>query len=152
MEFEKIETRHWVLTFTDGWTFDLNLVSSSMTNKYHIIADFLTDMSVICRDFEPWLQQFLHQYTSDKENSFDYLKKSVPEIKRFVNMYTEEKNFDYDQYVDETKAKKSSILFKADEIKCIIILSSYLKTYALISNSTDLKIDQRIQCNQHDVE
>jgi len=144
MELEKKEVKKWTIIFGDGWQFELDLISNSITNKFHIIADFLTSMSESCDGFEEWLKTFLFAYSENADLRFDLLKDAVPVIKKYVNEYIDLIATDYDKFVDETKAKKSSILFRAPEIKSIIILSGYLKVYALISNSANLKLDQRL--------
>ncbi len=144
MIFEKNDVRKWTIIFGDSWKFDLSLVASSVTNKFHIIADFVTHMSEICDGFEEWFKPFLLSYSENPEERFEYLRSAVPDFKKYVDMYIEIVDIDFNQFVDETKAKKSSILFRAPEIKRIITLSGYLKLYAIISNSDNLKLDARL--------
>lgn len=145
MELVKNDTKKWTIIFNDeNWNFDLNLISNSVTNKFHIIADFLTEMSKTCDDFDEWFRTFLFAYSENDDLRFDLMKDAVPIIKEYVNIVIDNLGTDYKKFVDETKAKKSSILFKAPEIKQIIILSGYLKVYSVISNSENLKLDQRL--------
>ena len=144
MKLEKKEVKKWTIIFDENWSFDLSLISNSITNKFHIIADFLIAMSENCDDFDEWLKTFLLAYSDNDDLRFDLMKDAVPVIKKHVDDYIEILNTDYDKFVDETKAKKSSILFRAHEIKRIMTLSGYLKVYSVISNSENLKLDQRL--------
>jgi hypothetical protein len=64
-------------------------------------------------------------------------------LKEFVNSYLTSQNFDYSTFVDETKIKKNSILFRPEEIQKIIQLSCYLKIYSVIFNNEKLKLGQK---------
>jgi len=70
--------------------------------------------------------------------------KNIENIKKYVDQYLDQLNFDYSIFVNKDKIKKTSIVFSAEEIKKIMRLSSYLKVYSIISNSENLKLDMRI--------
>lgn len=120
----------------------INLNSGTVTNKYHIVMDFIENISKTNSKFDDWFYNFFTEYTTEIEK-FKVIEKNIPEIKNFVDQYLKERNIDYSLFVDESKAKKTSILFNVEEIEKIIKLSGYLKIYSLISNS-DLKLDQRL--------
>lgn len=121
----------------------LTLVSSTVTNKYFIITNFIENVSKTCDGFDVWFCNFLEEYTSVVER-YPIIQKNLPSLKDFVNQYLKHQNIDYSLFVDESKAKKASILFTAEEIENIIKLSCYLKIYSLISNSNELKLDERL--------
>jgi hypothetical protein len=120
-----------------------NLMSSTITNKYYIVTTFIENVSKTCVGFDKWFSNFLEEYTSEVER-YPVIERNIPEIKRFVDEYLKVRNIDSAQFVDETKAKKASILFTAEEIEKIIRLSCYLKIYSIFFNSDDLKIDARL--------
>lgn len=142
--FEMKSTKHWVAKRDEREFCDINLISSSVTNKFFIVTGFIEKVAAHCgKDFDEWFEEFLTSYRDNEEKRFKIMEKHVPQIKLFVDSYLEFANIDFSQFVDESKAKKSSILFKADEIEKIIKLSSYLKLYAVVSNSAEFKLDQR---------
>ena len=90
------------------------------------------------------LLKTLSNYVDDSEKRFVHLSENIPMIKKYVNMTMQLENVDFSQFVDESKAKKTSILFTADEIEKIVQLSSYLKLYSIISNSENLRLSDRL--------
>jgi len=145
LKFEQKGQKKWNLIDDIDFVFEFNLVSSSITNKFFIVTSFIEGMSKeIGEGFDTFLMNTLYLYAShSEEGRFGFLLSQIPEIKAHVNEYMKIKNIDYDQFVDMTKAKKSSILFEADEIRQIIELSAYLKVYSLISNTDGLRLDAR---------
>ena len=121
----------------------LNLISSTVTNKYFIVTTFIENLSKEFEDFDSWFCNFLEEYTGVVER-YPVIQKNIPLIKKYVDDYLRIKNIDFNQFVDESKAKKSSILFSAEEIAQIIKLSCYLKIYSLFFNSNELKLDARL--------
>ena len=122
---------------------EITLISSTITNKFFIVTTFIENVSKNCPGFDDWFVNFLEEYTTVIEK-FHVVEKNVPVIKSYVDQYLKIKNIDFGQFVDESKAKKSSILFSVDEIEKIIKLSCYLKIYSLFFNSVNLKLDQRL--------
>ena len=121
----------------------LNLISSTVTNKYFIVTTFIENLSKEFEDFDSWFCNFLEEYTGVVER-YPVIQKNIPLIKKYVDDYLRIKNIDFNQFVDESKAKKTSILFSAEEIEQIIKLSCYLKIYSLFFNSNELKLDARL--------
>jgi len=122
---------------------EIKLISSTITNKFFIVTNFIENVSKNCLGFDDWFVNFLEEYTTVIEK-FTVVEKNVTVIKKYVDQYLQIKNIDFGQFVDESKAKKTSILFTVDEIEKIIKLSCYLKIYSLFFNSVDLKLDQRL--------
>jgi len=163
MKLEKVEPKKWMITFND-WSLELNLISSpaTVTNSFHIVADFLLDMTEKDPDFETWLRNFMFEYTklgvtqnesltpSDEilqqstTSRFDLIISEIETIKSAVDKYINSLEIDFNQFVDMSKAKKSSILFRPPEIEAIIKFSGCMKVYSLISNVASLKLDNRL--------
>jgi hypothetical protein len=122
----------------------LMLMSSSVTNKYFIVTKFIEGVAECCgEEFSDWFMQLL-------EDCHDEIKKpqtiidNIPKLKEYANAYLDSRQIDFSQFVDESKAKKNSILFLPDEIEKIIRLSCYLKIYSVISNNEKLKLGQTL--------
>jgi hypothetical protein len=132
----------------DGVEFiNIEMNGSSVTNKFTIVQSFITRLSdFFCEDneFDDWLEYFLISCQHHEEHRYEIITENIPVIKKFVDEYYEHAGIDYSLFVDETKSKKSSILFSQLEIKEIVKHSGYLKVYALISNSKDYKLDDRL--------
>ncbi len=141
IKFEKKETKKWNFQKDNNEIIELNLISSTVTNKYNIITDYIENISKNIEGFEDWLFNFLVTYENSGELRYSYMESNVPEIKKFVDLYVSFSNIDYSKFVDLSKTKKNSILFTPQEIQDIITLSGYLKIYSLISNNFDFKLD-----------
>ncbi len=147
IDFKKSENIKECTILKNGEEFiSIELLRSSITNKYFIITDFIKRLSdFFCEneEFDDWLEYFVLEYQRDEENRYQLIVDNIPLMKYFVNEYYEHSGLDFSLFVDETKSKKTSILFKADEIKKIVIHSGYLKLYSLISNS-NLRISEKL--------
>jgi len=143
IRFEKLETKKWKMFRDENLIMELDLITSSVTNKFFIVAEYIQSISeTIGEDFDNWIEGLMSRIKGMTETRYMILSSNVEQLKGFVDQYTEMKAIDYSAFVDETKAKKSSILFDADEIEKVMKLSGYLKIYSLISNTT-LKMDMR---------
>jgi hypothetical protein len=118
------------------------MVASTVTNKFYLVTDFIEDMSKNSKEFTEWYTQFIDDYISVVDK-YELIEKNVPLIKKYSDEYIDFRKIDFSKFVDETKAKKTTILLSAEEIEKICRLSSYLKVYSIISNSENLKQDRR---------
>ena len=124
--------------------FNIKLISSSVTNKFFIVVDFIKGLSKFHgEEFENWFFDFLVEFKKSEMGS-EIVFRDIDKIKDFCNSYIEYLEIDFSKFFDESKAKKNSILFTPEEIKEIIKLSSYLKVYSFISNNEKLKLGQRV--------
>ncbi len=121
------------------------LQSSTITNRFFIVENFIHRMSEsFCSEFDEWFEYFIITYYYNHEKRFQILMDNIPEIKDFVDRYFEFSGVNFQSFLDESKAKKNTILFNPDEIEQIAKNSCYLKIYSIISNSETLKLDQRL--------
>jgi len=145
IKFEKNELKKWTVKMDDKDILYMDLISSSVTNKYGIVTNFIENISKNCgKDFDKWFSALISDYVKNKEHRYPILLKNVKQLKHFVDDYIDGLNFDFDQFVDMTKVKKNSILFTGPEIKMITKLSGYLKVYSVFSNSEHLKLSPRL--------
>jgi len=141
ISFNSVNLKEWEVLHDQLPIMNLHLVSSSVTNKFSIVTNFIERVSAFCGDdFDLWFIDLLKKCEQGKEEPiFGDIKK----LKSFACNYIESRNMDFSIFVDESKAKKSSILFSADEIEKIIKLSSCLKIYSVISNSENLQFGHK---------
>lgn len=122
----------------------LNLISSSLTNKFEIISSFIEKLSEnFGNEFDTWFENFILEYSNSSER-YKVMSDNICYIHKYVDEYIDNCDIDFTKFVDESKVKKNSIFFSVDEIKRIIKLSCYLKLYSIISNTKDLKLNQRL--------
>jgi hypothetical protein len=144
LKIEQTGAKNWKFLVDGNETIQLQLLPSSVTNKFQIVTSFIERVAELHgREFSQWFESLIEE-CKDEEKRPAAVVNSTDQIKKFVDEYIEHMNFDYTQFVDETKAKKNSILFMADEIREIIKLSCYLKIYSIFSNSVELAVSKNI--------
>jgi len=143
VQFTKNNQKQWNLSIDED-VFQFDLIQSSVTNKFNIITEFIERVSATCgSDFNEWMKTILKDSSND-QNRPTVLISNIGKLKEFINQYLESTDVDYNSFVDQTKVKKNSILFEANEIEMILKLASYLKIYALFSNSENYCVSQQI--------
>jgi len=142
ISFKQDSSKIWRVVRNNNSLIKLELSTTSITNKFFIITDFLKRLSKEYKDeFDDWFMNLiLSCKESDFENYYNLIFSNLDKMKYFIDNFSEIKDLDMSKFVDESKAKKSSILFSEDEIEKIIKLSGYLKIYSIISNSDNLKL------------
>ena len=136
-KFDQTGPKEWYIRVNDNDedAIQIQLSPSSVTNKFHIVTSFIERVAEFHgEDFSEWFIGFVTD-CGDETKRAATVTKNVDVIKAYVDGYLAERAIDYDQFVDESKAKKNSILFRGPEIAKIIQLSCYLKIYSVISNS-----------------
>ena len=142
LEFEKKEQKKWEMTLGDE-TVELMLKSSSVTNKFHLVTDFIKSVNeTLGEEFSEWYFKFIQEYKD--ENDLNYLVSNINTLRKYVDEYFDIQNMDYDQFVDRSKVKKGTILFEPAEIRKILVVSGYLKLYSLISIRQDIIISNSV--------
>jgi hypothetical protein len=141
LKFEKQQTKKWNIFKDDEMVKTLNLDSSTITNKFFIITDFIERLSIqIGESFDEWfIDIFLNLGSLELKDMVDNINK----LKEFVDEYIDNLQIDYETFVNRKKVKKGTILFEPNEIKSIIRTSNYLKIFSVLFNS-DLKLPKKI--------
>ena len=143
-KLEHAGPKEWDLIVNEDESYKIFLSASSVTNKYHIVTDFIMRVAEFHgEEFSEWFVN-LYKNCIDETKRAATVSDNVDVIKKYVDTYLDETDFDYDQFVDESKAKKSSILFRGPEIEKIIRLSCYLKVYSIISNNEKLALGKKL--------
>lgn len=143
IRFETVEPKVINIYKNDEFLTRLDVVSSTITNKFYLITNYIEEMSKQNDLFDDWFEDLIVQYIISPEK-YVVLEKNIPQLKEFSDDYITSRNIDFTRFIDESKAKKNTILFSAVEIEKIIRLSGYLKIYSIFSNSENLKLDQRL--------
>jgi len=141
IKFNQDGPKAWTIFYDNEEPIKLQLSPSSVTNKFFIVTKFIENVSNYCGDdFDKWFINLLEKCSGEEISIIDEVQK----LKEFSESYINSREIDFGQFVDESKAKKSSILFVADEIEKIIKLSAALKIYSVISNSENLRFGQKL--------
>lgn len=144
LKFENISTKEWTILYGDNEPIQLRLSPSSVTNKFHIVTHYIERVAEYHGEaFGNWFVNLLNE-CKDPAKRAGAVVDAVEPIKMFSDSFLDSLAIDYSQFVDESKAKKNSILFRAHEIQEIIRLSCYLKIYSVISNSEELKLGAKL--------
>lgn len=142
LEFEKKEPKKWEMTL-DGEVIELSLKSSSVTNKFHIVTDYIKSMNEqLGEEFGQWYFKFIRDY-KDKD-SLKYVVDNINILKKYNDDYFNLQETDYTKFVDKSKVKKGTILFEPVEIRKILVASGYLKLYSLISIRQDIILSNSV--------
>ena len=128
----------------DKFLIQLEMESNTISNKFDIISNYIGEISKHSSDFDDWFETFIAEYTAAGEARYPILEKNIDIIKKYSDDYITSQNIDFSKFSDVTKTKKHSIFFQGYEIESIIRASCYLKLYAVLSNSDNLKLDHRL--------
>lgn len=136
IKIEEIEKKQWLVENeeTDEQLI-INMITSSVTNKFSIVADFVKKMIEVVPEFGPWFFNWLVDCGSKDASKNSRSYSEIETVKSFVEKYLSTLDLNLESFVDESKAKKNSIFFTVDDITSIVKLSSYLKVYSFILNS-----------------
>ena len=140
---EKESLKKWNVMRDGKHALTLNLIPSSVTNKFHIVSTFIQNVSgVVGEEFDDWFINFL----TDKNalGEFASIRENIEKLKSYVDQYIDSIDFNFSKFVDVSKAKKGTILFMPDEIEMITRASGYLKVYSVLSNSQDMKLSRKL--------
>jgi len=144
LSFEKSGPKEWIVSEENYEPIILTLSPSSVTNKFYLVTDFIEGVAELHgKDLSDWFMTLLKDCEDELVRPKAIID-SIPQLKKFSDEYVTFRNIDFSMFVDETKVKKNSILFTADEIEQIIRLSGYLKLYSCISNNEKLKLGQKL--------
>jgi hypothetical protein len=144
LKFEQAGAKDWKILVDGSELIKLHLLPSSVTNKYHIVTNFIERVAEhYGKEFSDWFANLI-ELCIDEDKRPAAVVANTDQIKTYVNGYIDATDFDYNQFVDLTKVKKNSILFTAVEIKEIIKLSCYLKIYSVISNSSQFNLGKKL--------
>ena len=119
---------------------DIDLISSSLTNRFDIVANLFDDLcKLIPDDFIPWYTGMMTEYMASDYNS----EVIVAHTQNFIDIadkYIVAKNVNFSSFVDYKKASKTSIIFTVDDLWALAQASVCLKMYSLIGYDSVMKL------------
>lgn len=122
---------------------NLDLSSSSLTNRFIVVKNVLEDISECIHGFDTWYFDMLKEYIESNYDS-NIIIENLEFFKEFSTSYIEYKNIDYSQFIDLKKVSKTSIIFDEYDIKDIIIVSTCLKLYAIFQYDNNICIPDNV--------
>ena len=115
INFELTEPKNWKMTYND-LTLEIPLISSTVTNKFHIITTYTEDISKeIGEEFDEWFFQFLSVYQKEKDRG-KWVVDNLSKLMNFIDIYMEKVNIDYSQFVDMSKVNPAFKVGLVEEI------------------------------------
>jgi hypothetical protein len=146
IKIKEIIKKQWVIEDEENSeSIKIDLISSSVTNKFGIVVEFVERMIAHDPEFGPWFFKWLGDCSSKDPRLNSRSFSEIDTIKAFVNRYVDSLELNLDAFVDASKAKKNSIFFTVANIDSILRLSSYLKVYSFILNALPSKQDEKTE-------
>ena len=130
--------RRWLLVCGPR-QYELELIPSSVTNKFKIVSDLIEEMKYI-EGFENWFSDLLSSYF-DTQNS-EIVLNNADKFIEYASIYIEDKNIDYSGYTRIDKISKTSIVFDKEHIKSILVISTALKLYSILKYDKTLRVPE----------
>ena len=144
VKFEQAGPKEWRILVDENELTKLQLLPSSVTNKFYIVTNFIERVAEFHgKDFSTWFVNLINECNDEGKRAAAIIA-STDKMKDYVNRYLDNLAIDYTVFVDESKAKKNSILFRAPEIDKIIRLSCFLKVYSIFSNSHQFSLGKKL--------
>ena len=146
---DKKDKRKWaIIELGEDSTFknqiiNLELIPSSLTNKFTIVTNLIEELSETMEEFEPWFKGLIKTYT---ENAYDssIIFDNIATFIEISEKYIDSKDIEFSSFSRSDKSSKTSILFTADDIRTIAISSTALKLYAIFAYDLTLKLPENI--------
>jgi len=122
---------------------DLKLITSlSISSNFQKVDDVLKGMSESLG--EPFVSEFVETFNTYVSKGCDanYLFSKASEFVRWSKEYLDHLNIDYNQFSNEKKRSKTSIVFESTDIRKLMLASIAFKLYSIFSADTQLKLDE----------
>ncbi|MCK5018466.1 MAG: hypothetical protein KAS32_15510 [Candidatus Peribacteraceae bacterium] len=143
----KNNKRNWVLVSKgDGegeQICELQLMPSSITNKFSIVAGLLEEMNDLVPEFSDWYANLLKTYIESSYNS-EIILESTDDILEYVSRYIDAKGVDFNSFSRIEKSSKTSIMFLAEDIKALATASTALKIYSIIAYDSSMSLPSNL--------
>lgn len=143
IRFSRVESKKIEIYKDEELLLDLDIVITTVTNKFNIVTSYIEDISKNIKGFDEWFSNFIIEYNNSEEK-YKVLEGNIDNIKKYSDEYINFRNINFNKFVDLTKIKKNTVVFSSEDIEKIIRLSGYLKIYSIISNSQKIKLDHRL--------
>ena len=151
----KKNKRNWVLVDVDetgnlkDTIVELNLIGSSITNKFDVVADILPDICTKVEGFEPWFKKWIKDYLEQSKDA-EIILDEMDTYMGYIENYVDNKGVDFSNFSKIEKSSKTSVMFTKEDIKAIAISSTALKIYSMICYDSDIKLPGNIHRSVYD--
>jgi hypothetical protein len=133
------EKRQYEVKREDRLLTTISLISSTVTNKFGIIAQYTEDVSkIVGDDFDNWYENYIIDYANSNYDAA-ILKVGLNKLTEYSDKYIDSLGINFNNYVSREKSSKNSILFDAEELEKIIRCSGYLKLYFTMCQDVKMK-------------
>jgi hypothetical protein len=119
----------------------LKLISCCLTNKFDKVAELVDDINSGYPEFSKWLDGFFVEYIDSKFNA-ELVVKNFDIVLDFCSKYCDSKKVPFESFLKKSKITKTSIIFEAEDIRYIMILSIFLKLYGIICYEELMKLPE----------
>jgi hypothetical protein len=143
IRLEKVEeekNKNYILFFDEEKILESELESSSVTNKFHLIINWVNELCEKLEGFNDFFKKLILEYINEPTKRLDLLKINFVKIVEFIRNYEEISPIDYDKFIDMSKVKSGSIFFSAQEIFDITLCSNTMKIFNLFIQIKELKL------------
>ena len=134
----------------DNNVIDLSLIAHSVSNKFSVVGDLISEMCTSINGFESWFSSLVKTYVSSNYNS-EILVENADNFHSYAEQYIVTKNINFDNFVDLEKKSKTSIIFYAEDIRAISVSSTALKLYSFFSCDNQLKLPDNLHRKVYEV-
>jgi len=117
---------------TDSPVREFNLLPSSLTNDFKIVANFLDELNLNFLGFSDWFENLFDEYIKSGLN-YEVLYNNKEIFLDYAKKYIKSKNIDYSSFVNLKKTTNTSIIFDEKDLEEISISSACLKLYGIFS-------------------
>jgi hypothetical protein len=151
----KKNKRNWFLLDVDDSgnlkesLIELNLLGSSITNKFGVVSDLLSDICTNVPDFEPWYKKLLKDYLEQSLDA-EIIWDNIEDFMTYIEQYVDSKNIDFSNFSKVEKSSKTSVMFLSDDIRAIAISSTALKLYSIICYDSKIKLPENMHRRVYD--
>jgi len=122
---------------------DLSLIAHSVSNKFHIVGDLISEMCDEIDGFENWFYSMTHEYLNAGYNA-EVLINNAESFYTYSAQYIEYKEINFDKFINLDKKSSTSIVFYPDDIKAISTASTCLKLYSMFSCDMSMRLPDNL--------
>lgn len=144
----KSNKKHWILTIKkegcETITRDLNLLQSSLLNKFEIIQSLFKELNKLLPEYSDFIYDLIVSYEESDYDS-ELIYRNANKFLELADKYINIKDIDFNSFSNPKKATKSSILFSPDDIRSIAIATTALKFSCLFFYDQKYKVSENIK-------
>ncbi|MFW6001889.1 MAG: hypothetical protein ACOCQD_00960 [archaeon] len=142
MKIISTDNKHqWIIKFSNNKEFLLKLQSSSMSNSFSIIKDFINDTLKEYPEIHLWYENLVQNYIESDFDSNIILRES-DNFLYYATSYVDSVGIDFSKFINKKKISKTSIVFDEKDIRNIAISSAGLKLFGIFTCDVNLRLPE----------